>query len=499
MKDKVLQRKMFRQKALKKYGGDMLPKFNTSGLMEGEEEQGFFDRFLFPKEEVDVNEVAGLPSLAQPYDSRKAMLLAVAGRLLQADQRPGEGMFSGVGRGVGKAITEDFPTINKIKLADRAARAKSLTGSTAVNKTSVYNIETKQDEEVSFADYRADQDSGNPKYIIGKDKSYKLGVNIEGLGEIGDPIELNPRQQQIFEKMYGDNFMKIFRPTSFIDIKGEIEKAKALGDYKSEKDLENKLDLKYNENSAKVITSLKINTELQDTIRGFALDDKYSDKNMKANPQGASLGLINDFTRNADAFVSVFKETGRRLGYGGTNDLKFQDKQNLANDLVNLKDEDDIKEYLQTYEKEFGRAKGVNTVLDANALQRFAKMDAKAKTLMIELAYAIAKAREEGGRFSVSDIELAMMSIGNSSSRAQALEQLATLKFTQSTAALSPYQTDKRFANFFVNPDLTERERETEGYKQLIQARPETALFVNSINDYRNRDKNTKGYVGEVG
>jgi len=497
MKDKVLQRKMFREKALKKYGGDMLPKYNEGELIEGEP-RGFLDRMIFPKEEVDVNEVAGLPSLAQPYDSRQAMLLAVAGRLLQADQRPGEGMFSGVGRGVGKAITEDFPIINKIKLADRAARTRTSTGTgtAAVNKTSVYNIETKQDEQVSFADYRADQDSGNPKYIIGKDKNYKLGVDIEGLGLIGDPIELNPRQQQIFEKMYGDNFMKIFRPTSFIDIQGEIDKAKALSDYKSEQDLNNKLDLKYNENSAKVITSLKINTELQDTIRGFALDGKYSDKNMKANPEGASLGLINDFTRNADAFVSVFKETGRRLGYGGTNDLKFQDKQNLANDLVNLKDEDDIKEYLQTYEKEFGRAKGVKTVLDANALQRFAKMDAKAKTLMIELAYAIAKAREEGGRFSVSDIELAMMSIGNSSSRAQALEQLATLKFTQSTAALSPYQTDKRFANFFVNADLTERERETEGYRQLIEARPETALFINSINDYRNKEETA--YVGKV-
>ena len=112
MKDKVLQRKMFRQKALKKYGGDMLPKFEHGGM---HEEQGFLDRMLFPKEEVDVNEVAGLPSLAQPYDSRQAMLLAVAGRLLQADQRPGEGMFSGVGRGVGKAITEDFPTIIKVR------------------------------------------------------------------------------------------------------------------------------------------------------------------------------------------------------------------------------------------------------------------------------------------------------------------------------------------------------------------------------------------------
>ena len=67
--------------------------------------------------------------MAQPYDSRQAMLLAVAGRLLQAVQRPGEGVFAGVGRGVGKAITEDFPIIKKLDLESRVAK------SSPVNKT----------------------------------------------------------------------------------------------------------------------------------------------------------------------------------------------------------------------------------------------------------------------------------------------------------------------------------------------------------------------------
>ena len=39
------------------------------------------------------------------------------------------------------------------------------------------------------------------------------------------------------------------------------------------------------------------------------------------------------------------------------------------------------------------------------------KLSAELQTKIIELAYAIAKSREEGGRFSVSDIELAMESI----------------------------------------------------------------------------------------
>ncbi len=40
-----------------------------------------------------------------------------------------------------------------------------------------------------------------------------------------------------------------------------------------------------------------------------------------------------------------------------------------------------------------------------------------AKTSIVNLAYALAKAREPGGRFSVADIELALRSIGESSNK----------------------------------------------------------------------------------
>lgn len=39
------------------------------------------------------------------------------------------------------------------------------------------------------------------------------------------------------------------------------------------------------------------------------------------------------------------------------------------------------------------------------------------RTSVVNLAYALAKSREEGGRFSVTDIELAMRTIGDSSNK----------------------------------------------------------------------------------
>ena len=43
MVDKVLQRRLFREKALKKYGGDMLPKFQDGGESETQNNEFDFD------------------------------------------------------------------------------------------------------------------------------------------------------------------------------------------------------------------------------------------------------------------------------------------------------------------------------------------------------------------------------------------------------------------------------------------------------------------------
>ena len=64
-----------------------------------------------------------------------------------------------------------------------------------------------------------------------------------------------------------------------------------------------------------------------------------------------------------------------------------------------------------------------------------------AKTSIINLAYAIAKAREPGGRFSVPDIELALESIGESSNKQTFLAGLRRIGLEITGRALTDYET----------------------------------------------------------
>ena len=76
------------------------------------------------------------------------------------------------------------------------------------------------------------------------------------------------------------------------------------------------------------------------------------------------------------------------------------------------------------------------------------------QTEVIELAYALAKAREEGGRFSVSDIELAMRSIG---SGVDSNQFRSSLYAVGSRALRQPL---KKFRRFYQDFDPKELEKE---------------------------------------
>jgi len=79
----------------------------------------------------------------------------------------------------------------------------------------------------------------------------------------------------------------------------------------------------------------------------------------------------------------------------------------------------------------------------------FAKADAALDSSLINLAYAVAKAREEGGRFSVSDIELALRSIGGSSSTDVLLSRLARTGYN----ILSPAVKDFNDSLMMMSPE----------------------------------------------
>lgn len=95
------------------------------------------------------------------------------------------------------------------------------------------------------------------------------------------------------------------------------------------------------------------------------------------------------------------------------------------------------------------------------------------QTEVIELAYALAKAREEGGRFSVSDIELAMRSIG---SGVDSNQFRSSLYAVGSRALRQPL---KKFRRFYQDFDPKELEKEQFKYLEDRLKFLMTLLIIN--------------------
>ena len=403
MKDKVLQRKMFRQKALKKYGGDMLPKFEHGGM---HEEQGPLDsglaglRKVFGPNFLNVTgeDKSTEPSINQPYDSKQAMLLAVAGRLLQAEQRPGEGMFSGVGRGVGKAITEDFPIINKLKLEDRATRLKALKDSTAVNKTAVYDITEGKNTTVAFADIASNPD----RYMKTLPEKFDFTTTEDFTIDIGDGEKEYKQNvtnrivtpEQYYNVFYNDKF-KDFRKL-IIAPEGDISRQVELN---AQKKLVNEFsagNVAVNERGRAALKVADLVSDALYNIEKGALTGAVADVNQFI---GNVKGFFKPFIRKTETFDNPYSE-------------QVEDMEAFLSGSVKL------------YSKDKNKMVGINEIFGND---KVAAMSADQRTLVTELAYAVAKSREEGGRFSVSDIELALKSIGDYSSPEQAKAALLRL------------------------------------------------------------------------
>jgi len=472
MKDKVLQRKMFRQKALKKYGGDMLPKFNTSGLMEGEEKLGPLDsgiariRKVFPNFlNVTGEDKNTEPSIGQPYDSKQAMLLAVAGRLLQADQRPGESMFSGVGRGVGKAITEDFPIIKKLSLEDRAARTKT---STSVNKTKVWDTEAGEFQEISFADLDADRKSSelfgtDQRFIVGEKETFYGRTDDNPYVKKNEPFQMNPGAQRDLRKKLGpEEFLRIFKSEIYKPSLAELESSK----------------LKIQDDKVWGKTD-KI---YKDSFSGMDSFRKTKDKalvllNSGAESSGLITGLKNVFKAGVvevDKVVRLFDEEKYRQGQ--------KDKSELLQ-ILQTGTSEEIMNY------QVGNAyvfKGVKSEI----FKRFMNETGKNKelaALMVDLAYTKAKAREPGGRFSTTDISLAMETVGAISSPLDAMKVLNNAYETTLNDGFSGYvqhiNNDPRERFKDVAPDGVNLDRFDLLYKSKFYGKRFKG-YETLINDY---------------
>ncbi len=330
MKDKVLQRKMFREKALKKYGGDMLPKYKTGDLNVGEEPQGTLDSGIASIREVFPNflNVTGENNTADtgaPYDSKKAMVLAIAGQLLQAQQRPGESIFSGVGRGVGKAITEDFPVIKKLSLDDRAARAKTGT----LNLVKVTDLTTGEEgKEIPYNEYVLDQQQPEPRYMFGKSEKYTLGADVKGLGKKGENRSLSaPAKIYYLKDMGPEKFAQTFLPydSGAFNYDDYVAKLKA-DKYAAELEEDNK---GISEDINKKSTFIDLATRLEDTISG----DGFS----------ATLGSVGGAQTWLDNTLSgvntAISERGVFGVYRTSEDLKYSDAMDIESDLEAIRED----------------------------------------------------------------------------------------------------------------------------------------------------------------
>ena len=141
------------------------------------------------------------------------------------------------------------------------------------------------------------------------------------------------------------------------------------------------------------------------------LESDINEKGAFTGNAGSTVQFITGVSGFVDQFINKDKKADAKLFNTGYNRIEDRVTQLLNDDSINAK------------------------------LTRFLKAPetTAAKADIINLAYAIAKAREPGGRFSITDIDLALQSIGESSNKFNFLEGLKRVGLFTTTEALDNY------------------------------------------------------------
>ena len=139
---------------------------------------------------------------------------------------------------------------------------------------------------------------------------------------------------------------------------------------------------------------------------------------------------------------SDINEKGAFTGAAGDTVQFITGVSGFVDQFINKEKKTDIKTFNTGYKRIEDRVTQLLNDDSINArLTRFLKAPetTAAKADVINLAYAIAKAREPGGRFSITDIDLALQSIGESSNKFNFLEGLKRVGLFTTTEALDNY------------------------------------------------------------
>jgi len=314
--------------------------------------------------------------------------------------RPGQSKISGLLESTGKGLASVGPTILAMKDLDLKKR--------------------KEDREALT--------TGGE----GKMRNVILNLDLPGIGKKGDAIPLLQSQIVALQSEYGPKGITPVRFQSTM----EEEAAKARATKNAE------LVLTQNQELTKQLEKSGFVLGLSD----FVLDDLSMDFDADTG-RGASLGTPSKITGFLTNLISTVKTTAADAGFSEYGyDAASQQYKPLA-DALQAKDltAKQIKEIFKEYKDDDGVSFGNDKLMTTSRLTRLAALDGAARTKVIELAYAIAKAREEGGRFSVSDIELALLSIGDTADKEVAISKLKALQKTQALKIAKKYENMAEF------------------------------------------------------
>jgi|TARA_A100000171_G_scaffold22301_2_gene20728 hypothetical protein len=171
--------------------------------------------------------------------------------------------------------------------------------------------------------------------------------------------------------------------------------------------------------------------------------------------EGGTVGQLMQTVAGAEGFLSYFNPFTKEKNF----DANKTDLQNAIFNPDKYFNDPNVNTTLQerrrilALSKKIRNNKGLAGLFDSKNQAASAAM----RTSVVNLAYALAKAREEGGRFSVTDIELAMKTIGDSSNKTTFLSSLNRTGLELLRPAIDNYLDAQSIANPDVDPKLPKR------------------------------------------
>lgn len=375
-------------------------------------------------------------------EKRNLLLTPITSALLQARTMPGESQLGSVFRSIGKGM-ETLPqtqlAIKQIELQEKARRDakaeklrdKKYASSKKVLDQDTGNIifqneesiqttySTKNPSELRFVPVPDAEKAGKPVKVFDTETQsvayapqgdILTAKNTEGelrylpVGKEDSLVKAYPIVNGVQDStaQFVTKAQILENPEGYVPVEGNLEMMVKMGDIQREKkqksDSENAMLAA--RDVGEIITRIEKDIVKQGAFTGRAADTVLA---------------ISGMTGFIDSFVSRNKQKEGKLF-----NQQYQDTEDAILQLTN-EDSPNFNAKITAY-------------LNAPETQA-------AKTSIINLAYAIAKAREPGGRFSVPDIELALQSIGESSNKQTFLAGLRRIGLEITGRALTDYET----------------------------------------------------------